>query len=117
VAEPVAQTMRPRKMNYDIHGHTIPHLHMHLFPRFDGDPFEGGPSDAAHVKFSRTAAEGQPLLQPSWATSSRSRSGGPPPIAGSVTPEDFGHGGGARLIPGPAISGLTRTAPHEPPPT
>jgi hypothetical protein len=50
--------MRRRKMNYEIHGNTIPHLHMHLFPRFDGDPFEGGPIDAAHVKFSRTAAEG-----------------------------------------------------------
>jgi diadenosine tetraphosphate (Ap4A) HIT family hydrolase len=31
------------KMNYEIHGNTIPHLHMHLFPRYVGDPFEGGP--------------------------------------------------------------------------
>ena len=46
VAEPVAQTMRPRRMSYEIHGNTISHLHMHLFPRFDGDPFEGGPIDA-----------------------------------------------------------------------
>ena len=31
------------KMNYEIHGNTIPHLHVHLFPRYKGDPFEGGP--------------------------------------------------------------------------
>jgi diadenosine tetraphosphate (Ap4A) HIT family hydrolase len=31
------------KMNYEIHGNTIPHLHMHLFPRYAGDAFEGQP--------------------------------------------------------------------------
>lgn len=31
------------KMNYEIHGNTIPHLHMHLFPRYAGDPFEWQP--------------------------------------------------------------------------
>jgi diadenosine tetraphosphate (Ap4A) HIT family hydrolase len=29
------------KLNYDIHGNTLPHLHMHFFPRYVGDPFEG----------------------------------------------------------------------------
>ncbi|HEV3469623.1 MAG TPA: HIT family protein [Pyrinomonadaceae bacterium] len=33
------------KMNYEIHGNTIPHLHMHLFPRYVGDAFEGRPID------------------------------------------------------------------------
>ena len=28
------------KMNYEVHGNTIPHLHMHFFPRYAGDPFE-----------------------------------------------------------------------------
>ena len=28
------------KMNYEIHGNTIPHLHLHLFPRYVGDPFK-----------------------------------------------------------------------------
>jgi diadenosine tetraphosphate (Ap4A) HIT family hydrolase len=28
------------KLNYQIHGNTIPHLHVHLFPRYRGDPFE-----------------------------------------------------------------------------
>ena len=31
------------KMNYEIHGNTIPHLHMHLFPRYIGDRFEDQP--------------------------------------------------------------------------
>jgi diadenosine tetraphosphate (Ap4A) HIT family hydrolase len=31
------------KLNYAIHGNTIPHLHVHLFPRYKGDPFEDGP--------------------------------------------------------------------------
>ena len=31
------------KLNYEIHGNTIPHLHVHLFPRYKGDPFEDGP--------------------------------------------------------------------------
>ena len=33
------------KMNYEVHGNTVPHLHMHFFPRYVGDPFEGGPID------------------------------------------------------------------------
>ena len=31
------------KLNYEIHGNSIPHLHMHFFPRFRGDQFEGQP--------------------------------------------------------------------------
>jgi diadenosine tetraphosphate (Ap4A) HIT family hydrolase len=31
------------KINYEVHGNTIPHLHMHFFPRQVGDPFEDGP--------------------------------------------------------------------------
>jgi len=33
------------KLNYEIHGNTIPHLHVHLFPRYKGDPFENRPID------------------------------------------------------------------------
>jgi diadenosine tetraphosphate (Ap4A) HIT family hydrolase len=38
------------KLNYEIHGNTVPHLHVHLFPRYVGDPFEGGPIDPRVVK-------------------------------------------------------------------
>jgi len=37
------------KLNYEIHGNEIPHLHVHLFPRYRGDPFEGGPIDSKLV--------------------------------------------------------------------
>jgi diadenosine tetraphosphate (Ap4A) HIT family hydrolase len=33
------------KLNYEIHGNTLPHLHMHFFPRYRGDLFEGKPID------------------------------------------------------------------------
>ena len=37
------------KMNYEVHGNTLPHLHMHFFPRYRGDPFEGGPIDPKQI--------------------------------------------------------------------
>jgi diadenosine tetraphosphate (Ap4A) HIT family hydrolase len=40
------------KLNYEIHGNTIPHLHVHLYPRYRGDPFEGGPIDPSRIKSS-----------------------------------------------------------------
>jgi diadenosine tetraphosphate (Ap4A) HIT family hydrolase len=54
VAQAVACVLAPRKMNYEIHGNTLPHLHMHLFPRFNGDPFEGRPIDGRSRQFERT---------------------------------------------------------------
>ena len=33
------------KINYEMHGNTIPHMHMHLFPRYKDDPFPGAPID------------------------------------------------------------------------
>jgi diadenosine tetraphosphate (Ap4A) HIT family hydrolase len=32
-ARALAEITRPRKLNYEIHGNTIPHLHTHLFSR------------------------------------------------------------------------------------
>jgi len=29
------------KLNYEIHGNSLPHLHLHFFPRYRGDFFEG----------------------------------------------------------------------------
>ncbi len=31
------------KLNYEIHGNSPPHLHLHFFPRYRGDQFEGQP--------------------------------------------------------------------------
>ena len=40
-ARGLADVLEPIKMNYEIHGNTIPHLHMHLFPREPGDVYVG----------------------------------------------------------------------------
>jgi len=38
VARAIAAAFRPRKMNYEVLGNTVAHLHWHLFPRYDSDP-------------------------------------------------------------------------------
>jgi diadenosine tetraphosphate (Ap4A) HIT family hydrolase len=45
VAAALSEAEHPSKMNYEIHGNTTPHLHLHLYPRFPGDPFQGRPID------------------------------------------------------------------------
>ncbi len=37
------------KLNYEIHGNSLPHLHMHFFPRHRGDRFEGQPINPSLV--------------------------------------------------------------------
>jgi diadenosine tetraphosphate (Ap4A) HIT family hydrolase len=54
IAEAVARLVQPIKMNYEIHGNTLPHLHVHLFPRHPDDPFVGGPIDPRSVRLVRT---------------------------------------------------------------
>ena len=54
VAAALSELAQPSKMNYEIHGNTIPHLHLHLFPRFDGDPFQGRPIDGRSAAFERS---------------------------------------------------------------
>jgi diadenosine tetraphosphate (Ap4A) HIT family hydrolase len=44
-------------MNYGIHGNVIPHLHMHLWPRFAEDPYDIGGIPAHVASFTRTPAE------------------------------------------------------------
>jgi diadenosine tetraphosphate (Ap4A) HIT family hydrolase len=43
VASALMATTKAVKLNYEIHGNSIPHLHMHYFPRYRGDRFEGEP--------------------------------------------------------------------------
>src|SRR5581483_7820806 len=38
VARAIEQTFRPLKMNYELLGNQVPHLHWHLFPRRADDP-------------------------------------------------------------------------------
>lgn len=43
VSRALAQATGAVKMNYEVHGNTIPHLHVHFYPRYIGDPFESAP--------------------------------------------------------------------------
>ncbi|WP_432822145.1 HIT family protein [Trichloromonas sp.] len=38
VAEALYQTYAPAKMNYELLGNMVPHMHWHLVPRFTDDP-------------------------------------------------------------------------------
>jgi diadenosine tetraphosphate (Ap4A) HIT family hydrolase len=49
-ARAVQDLMSPVKLNYEIHGNTVPHLHLHLFPRYVGDPFENRPVNPRLIK-------------------------------------------------------------------
>ncbi len=50
VSKALKEVTNAKKINYEIHGNTIPHLHMHLFPRYMDDPFPGGPIDYNKVE-------------------------------------------------------------------
>jgi diadenosine tetraphosphate (Ap4A) HIT family hydrolase len=43
VSRALAMVTGAVKLNYEIHGNSLPHLHMHFFSRYRGDQFEGYP--------------------------------------------------------------------------
>jgi diadenosine tetraphosphate (Ap4A) HIT family hydrolase len=43
VAAALEQHLQPVKMNYDLLGNSLPHLHTHLVPRYADDPRPGWP--------------------------------------------------------------------------
>jgi len=43
VAAAVQRRYEPMKMNWLSLGNGVPHLHVHLVPRFEDDPYAGGP--------------------------------------------------------------------------
>jgi len=49
VSSAVASATNAVKINYEIHGNSLPHLHMHFFPRYRGDQFEGQPINPKSV--------------------------------------------------------------------
>jgi diadenosine tetraphosphate (Ap4A) HIT family hydrolase len=38
LAGSIARCFRPHKLNYELLGNQVPHLHWHLFPRYRDDP-------------------------------------------------------------------------------
>jgi diadenosine tetraphosphate (Ap4A) HIT family hydrolase len=49
VSRVLATVTQAVKLNYEIHGNTLPHLHMHFFPRYEEDRFEGQAIDPRRV--------------------------------------------------------------------
>ena len=43
VAAAIEEVMRPVKMNYNLLGNSVPHLHAHIVPRYADDPRPGWP--------------------------------------------------------------------------
>lgn len=43
VARALARVYQPVKMNYELLGNLVPHIHWHLVPRLEGDPELRGP--------------------------------------------------------------------------
>ena len=50
LSKAVATVTGAVKLNYEIHGNSLPHLHMHFFPRYRGDAFEGQPIDPKRTR-------------------------------------------------------------------
>src|SRR5262249_39613799 len=48
---------RPRKLNYELLGNQVPHLHWHLFPRYENDPETLKPAWVAIDRAERDAGE------------------------------------------------------------
>jgi histidine triad (HIT) family protein len=57
VAEALRSEFQPIKVNYEIHGNTLPHLHLHLFPRYPDDHFVGRPINGGEIHYHHDEAE------------------------------------------------------------
>jgi diadenosine tetraphosphate (Ap4A) HIT family hydrolase len=60
-ARAVRDAVGARKVNYEIHGNSIAHLHMHVYPRYPHDPFEGRPIDGSAENSHRSGEQLQAL--------------------------------------------------------
>ena len=56
-ARALSDLFEPTKMNYEVHGNVIPHLHLHLYPRTPDDPYDTGALAAREAVFMRTDEE------------------------------------------------------------
>jgi diadenosine tetraphosphate (Ap4A) HIT family hydrolase len=70
VAEAAFRAFAPRKLNYELLGNGVPHLHWHLFPRYEDDPNPQWPvwSNRAFLKAPRQTA-----IDPRQLASTRER--------------------------------------------
>ncbi len=56
-AQAIDRAFQPIKMNFELLGNAIPHLHCHLIPRYYGDPVPGRPINPDKTKLLLTPAE------------------------------------------------------------
>lgn len=95
VAERLNQLIRPVKMNYEIHGNTLPHLHMHLIPRQAHDPFVGRPVNLKETHHRYTDTELDQLRRlfpppgPAQTPSPPASAATTEPGAATTTPERY----------------------------
>lgn len=61
VARAIEACFQPRKLNYELLGNQVPHLHWHLFPRYQHDPERLQPVWLALDRAERDPAEKQRL--------------------------------------------------------
>ena len=62
VASALSKAFNPDKMNYELLGNSMPHLHWHLVPRYTSDPMWGRPIWAGNRRRKRLNAEVYELL-------------------------------------------------------
>lgn len=62
LAHAIELAFRPRKLNYELLGNQVPHLHWHLFPRYESDAEHLKPAWIALDRAERDGAERQRLI-------------------------------------------------------
>ncbi|HEV2121040.1 MAG TPA: HIT family protein [Candidatus Bathyarchaeia archaeon] len=62
VANALSKAFKPDKMNYELLGNAMPHLHWHLIPRYTSDPMWGRPIWAGSRRRKRLSGEEYELL-------------------------------------------------------
>jgi diadenosine tetraphosphate (Ap4A) HIT family hydrolase len=50
VGSAIARALNPRKLNYECLGNAEPHVHWHVFPRYESDPGHMGRVEFDHLK-------------------------------------------------------------------
>ena len=63
VAKALSKAFKPDKMNYELLGNAMPHLHWHLVPRYLSDPMWGRPIWAGNKRRKRLNQEGYESLK------------------------------------------------------
>jgi len=62
-AQAIERVFNPAKMNFQLLGNAVPHLHAHIVPRHYGDPAPGRPIDPEAQVITLTAQEYQERVQ------------------------------------------------------